>query len=165
MCVGVLQSNMVSPFSVHQQQLAVLAQQQYLLMAAAAKSSGGGGASTSPVNTYPSGSDGAQPQLLSGNLPVQNWPGFQIPGMMIPVGRPDDLQKYMQAECYQSLYCSVDILLISCLILLLSVKQAATIRPAQSLGSPSPFPVSGYALTPYRSLSIAYFDIVDPFFA
>ncbi|XXG71371.1 hypothetical protein AAC387_Pa07g0642 [Persea americana] len=113
-------SNMVSPFSVHQQQLAVLAQQQSLLMAAAAKSSGGGAASTSPVNTYPSGSNGAQPQLLSGNLPVQNWSGFQIPGMMMPVGRPDDVQKYMQA---------------------------ATIRPAQSLGSPSPFPVFGMHAT------------------
>lgn len=108
---------MVSPFSVHQQQLAVLAQQQSLLMAAAAKSGGIGATSSSPGKTYLSRSNDAQAQLLSGNLPVQNWLGFQVPGMRMPVGGLDDLQKYMQAECYKPLHCSVDAPLVSCLII------------------------------------------------
>lgn len=93
----VLQSNMVSPFSVHQQQLAVLAQQQSLLMAAASKSAAGGGASIFHGKTDKPGS-----QLLNGNLPVQNWPnvGFQTPGMTMPMGGQNDLQKHMQADCY-----------------------------------------------------------------
>ncbi|KAK9269517.1 hypothetical protein L1049_001293 [Liquidambar formosana] len=73
-------SNMVSPFAVHQQQLAILAQQQSLLMAAAAKSVGG--VPKFPGNTQQPGSNGT-------NLPTQNWPnvGYQIPGMMMPVVR------------------------------------------------------------------------------
>lgn len=88
---------MVSPFSVHQQQLAVLAQQQSLLKAAASKSAAGGGASIFHAKTDKPGS-----QLLNGNLPVQNWPnvGFQTPGMMMPMGGQNDLQKHMQADCY-----------------------------------------------------------------
>ncbi|KAA8515350.1 hypothetical protein F0562_018420 [Nyssa sinensis] len=74
---------MVSPFSVHQQQLAMLAQKQSLLMAAAAKSSG-----VSQTNILQLGSGGI-------NLPAENWGniGSQVPGMMIPVAQP---QKYMQ---------------------------------------------------------------------
>ncbi|KAF4377727.1 hypothetical protein F8388_004556 [Cannabis sativa] len=66
-------SNMVSPFAMHQQQLAMLAQQQSLLMAAAK------GDPKFPANTQP---------LPNGtNVPIQSWPnmGYQIPGMMLPM--------------------------------------------------------------------------------
>ncbi|KAK8643875.1 hypothetical protein V6N13_013152 [Hibiscus sabdariffa] len=77
-------SNMVSPFAMHQQQLAMLAQQQSLLMAAAAKSA--------PGNTQ-------QPPSNGSSIPTQTWPtmGYQIPGMMMPVAGQADLQKLMQA--------------------------------------------------------------------
>ncbi|KAJ0101202.1 hypothetical protein Patl1_04547 [Pistacia atlantica] len=83
-------SNMVSPFAMHQHQLAMLAQQQSLLMAAAAKA--GGGDQKFPSSFQHPGSNGA-------NLPTQNLPNFgnQIPGMMMPVGGQADLQKLMQA--------------------------------------------------------------------
>ncbi|KAB5534684.1 hypothetical protein DKX38_017770 [Salix brachista] len=107
-------SNMVSPFAMHQQQLAMLAQQQQLLMAAAAKSAGGNpkvmnqqqlamliqqqqllAAAAKPV-----GGDGSiQHQGPNGiNIPAQNWPnmGYQIPGLMMPVAGQGDLQKLMQ---------------------------------------------------------------------
>ncbi|XWS11099.1 hypothetical protein CRYUN_Cryun38cG0054600 [Craigia yunnanensis] len=76
-------SNMVSPFAMHQQQLAMLAQQQSLLMAAAAKSA--------PGNTQ-------QPPSNGTSIPTQTWPniGYQIPGMMMPVTGQVDLQKLMQ---------------------------------------------------------------------
>ncbi|XP_047177476.1 ADP-ribosylation factor GTPase-activating protein AGD5-like isoform X1 [Vigna umbellata] len=63
--------NMVSPFSMHQQQLAML-QQQSLLMAAAAKSSGGD-------LKYPAGIQEPRP-----NVPVQSWPatGYSISGAL-----------------------------------------------------------------------------------
>ncbi|KAG8386269.1 hypothetical protein BUALT_Bualt03G0131500 [Buddleja alternifolia] len=69
-------SNMVSPFSLHQQQLAMLAQQQSILMAAAANASGG--MPKAPGNT--------QLGLNGTNLPNQSWPnvGYQYPGMMMP---------------------------------------------------------------------------------
>ncbi|GFP78575.1 probable ADP-ribosylation factor GTPase-activating protein agd5 [Phtheirospermum japonicum] len=77
-------SHIVSPFSVHQQQLAMLAQQQSLLMAAAAN------ASKVPGNTQ-LGANGV-------NLPNQIWPnvGYQIPGMMMPTAGNNELEKYMQ---------------------------------------------------------------------
>ncbi|XP_010536999.1 PREDICTED: probable ADP-ribosylation factor GTPase-activating protein AGD5 [Tarenaya hassleriana] len=83
-------SNMVSPFAMHQQQIAMLAHQQSLLMAAASKSAG-----TDPKvsNTNPQ----AMPNVL--NLPTTSWPniGYQIPGMMMPpAGGPAELQKLMQ---------------------------------------------------------------------
>ncbi|OVA20200.1 Arf GTPase activating protein [Macleaya cordata] len=86
-------TNMVSPFSIHQQQLAMLAQQQSLIMAAAVKSSGG--VPAIPVNTLQPGSNGAH---VGGSLLPQNWPnlGYQVPGMGIPVGGQNDLQKLMQ---------------------------------------------------------------------
>ncbi|KAF2285942.1 hypothetical protein GH714_009117 [Hevea brasiliensis] len=70
-------SNMVSPFAMHQQQLAMLAQQQSLLMAAAAKS--GGVEPKFPGSIQQPGSNGI--------LPAQNWPnvGYQIPGLVMPV--------------------------------------------------------------------------------
>ncbi|KAL1346139.1 hypothetical protein HN51_019864 [Arachis hypogaea] len=78
-------SNMVSPFSMHQQQLAMLAQQQSLLMAAAAKSNVGD-------PKYPAGIQQPRP-----NVPIQNWPaaGYSIPGVM-PMGGQRDLQTLMQ---------------------------------------------------------------------
>ncbi|KAL7216863.1 hypothetical protein ACSBR1_028729 [Camellia fascicularis] len=82
-------SNVVSPFSVHQQQLAMLAQQQSLLMAAAAKSAG----------VVPQFAGNAQlPGPNGTNLPTQNWPnvGCQFPGLMMPAAGNVELQKYMQ---------------------------------------------------------------------
>ncbi|KAK2355189.1 putative ADP-ribosylation factor GTPase-activating protein AGD15 [Trifolium repens] len=80
-------NNIVSPFAMHQQQLAMLAQQQSLLMAAAAAKSSSGDAKY-PANVQ-------QPGL---NIPIQNWPAasYPIPGVM-PVGSQGDLQKIMQA--------------------------------------------------------------------
>ncbi|TYH74715.1 hypothetical protein ES332_D05G421100v1 [Gossypium tomentosum] len=77
-------SNMVSPFAMHQQQLAMLAQQQSLLMAAAAKSAPG---------------NAQQPPSNGTNIPSQAWPnsGYQFPGMMMPVAGQADLQKLMLA--------------------------------------------------------------------
>ncbi|KAJ4843459.1 hypothetical protein Tsubulata_006785, partial [Turnera subulata] len=83
-------TNMVSPFSLHQQQLAMLAQQQSLLMAAAARSAGGD----------PKFSGGNQQPRPNGiNLASQNWPNiaYQFPGSMMPVAGQGDLQKLMQA--------------------------------------------------------------------
>ncbi|XP_059659583.1 ADP-ribosylation factor GTPase-activating protein AGD5-like isoform X2 [Cornus florida] len=81
-------SSMVSPFSVHQQQLAMLAQQQSLLMAAAAKSSGGS-------QTYFGNRLQPGPDPSSMHYTTQNWGsiGNQVPGVMMPVA---DQQKYMQ---------------------------------------------------------------------
>ncbi|XP_058088447.1 ADP-ribosylation factor GTPase-activating protein AGD5 [Magnolia sinica] len=104
-------SNMVSPFSIHQQQLAILAQQQSLLMAAAAKS--GGGVPAFPGKPLQPGSKDVQ--MLGGSLPAQNWPnlGFQIPGMMMPVVGQNDLHK---------------------------LTQMGNMRPAQPLGNSGSFP-------------------------
>lgn len=89
-------SNMVSPFVVHQQQLAMLAQQQTLLMAAAAQSANG--TSKSPVNIQ-------QPGLNGINMPTQNWPnlGYQIPGLTMPFAGQNELQKLVQMGNYQSM--------------------------------------------------------------
>ncbi|KAL2483614.1 putative ADP-ribosylation factor GTPase-activating protein AGD5 [Forsythia ovata] len=81
-------SNMVSTFSVHQQQLAMLAQQQSLLMAAAANASSG--MPKIPGNTL---------QVSKGaNLPNQSWlnVGYQFPGMMMPAAGKNELEKYME---------------------------------------------------------------------
>lgn len=86
-----MQSNMVSPFAMHQQQLAMLAQHQSLVMAAAAKSAG----------SDPKFPGIAQQPASNGiNLSTQGWPnvGYQMPGMMMPVGGQADLQKLMQVE-------------------------------------------------------------------
>ncbi|KAL8510360.1 hypothetical protein ACS0TY_017245 [Phlomoides rotata] len=81
-------SNIVSPFAVHQQQLAMLAQQQSLLMAAAANASNG--MPKVPVNT--------QLGLNGTNLPNQVWPtvGYQFPGLTIPAAEKTELDKLMQ---------------------------------------------------------------------
>jgi stromal membrane-associated protein len=110
---------MVSPFAMHQQQLAMLAQQQQLLMAAAAKSAGG---DPKVMNQQQLAMLTQQQQLmaaaaksvggdlkLSGSIqqgpngisiPAQNWPnmGYQIPGLMMPVAGQGDLQKLMQVH-------------------------------------------------------------------
>lgn len=85
-------SNMVSPFAMHQQQLAMLAQQQSLLMAAAAAKSG----AVDPKfrgSIQQTGSNGII-------LPGQNLPniGYQIPGLVMPVaaGGQGDPHKLMQ---------------------------------------------------------------------
>ncbi|CAI0376104.1 unnamed protein product [Linum tenue] len=110
-------SNMVSPYAMHQQQIAMLAQQQSLLMAAAAKSAGGSGSTNSQQqlallaqqqsllmaaaakSAGGSGStNGQQPGANGINLPAQTWPnaGYQIPGLMVPVAMQSDVQKLMQ---------------------------------------------------------------------
>ncbi|KAL2594346.1 hypothetical protein AAZV13_12G184700 [Glycine max] len=80
--------NIVSPFSMHQQQLGMLAHQQSLLMAAAAKSTGGD-------PRYPASIQQPRPP----NVPIQSWPatGYSIPGVM-PMGGQGDLQKLMQGQ-------------------------------------------------------------------
>ncbi|KAL6543242.1 hypothetical protein OROHE_010762 [Orobanche hederae] len=82
-------SNTLSPFSVHQQQLAMLAQQQSLLMAAAASASGG--ISNIPGNTQQLGINGI-------GLPNQSLPNvaYQFPAMMMPAAGKNKLEKYMQ---------------------------------------------------------------------
>jgi len=110
---GHLQGNVVSPFAMHQQQLAMLAQQQTLLMAAAAKSGGvdpkylaslqqqqsllmaaAAAKSAGGDSKYPAGI-----QQPGSNIPVQSWPtaGYPIPGIM-PMGSQEDLQKLMQVS-------------------------------------------------------------------
>ncbi|CAN6457744.1 unnamed protein product [Victoria cruziana] len=85
-------SNMVSPFSAHQQQLAFLAHQQSLLMAAAAKTSGGA--------QQPKSGDA---NALGGNSTGQGWPNmnFQVAGMSMPTMAPQQAQ-LSQAGSYNS---------------------------------------------------------------
>lgn len=87
-----MQTNIVSPFAAHQQQLAMLAQQQSLLMAAAAATAAtASGAMPKVPNNTQAGLNGA-------NLPNQNWQsaGYQFPGMMMTDTQKAELQKYMQ---------------------------------------------------------------------
>ncbi|KAF8409346.1 hypothetical protein HHK36_005421 [Tetracentron sinense] len=90
-------SNMVSPFSIHQQQLAMLAQQQSFLMAAAAKS--GSGNPKIPGTLQQPCSNGV-------HLPAQNWTnvGYQISGMMMPVAGQSEAPKYMQVGNIQPMH-------------------------------------------------------------
>jgi stromal membrane-associated protein len=78
---------MVSPFSVPQQQLAMLSQQQFHMTAAART---GGGSQTVPANAHRPISNGI-------HLPAQNWGsyGYQVPGMVMPSTYP---QTYIQVE-------------------------------------------------------------------
>ena len=82
------QSSMVSPFSVPQQQLAMLSQQQQFHMTAAART--GGGSQTVPANAHRPISNGI-------HLPANNWGsyGYQVPGMVMPSTYP---QTYIQVE-------------------------------------------------------------------
>lgn len=82
---------MVSPFAMHQQQLAMLAQQQALLIASVNKSAGAD--PKLPVNTQ-------QPVANGTNIPFQGWPniGYQIPGVMMPTAGQGDQQKVAQVD-------------------------------------------------------------------
>ncbi|KAJ7948593.1 Arf GTPase activating protein [Quillaja saponaria] len=125
-------SSMVSPFSMHhqqlamlvksaggdpklhQQQLAMLAQQQSLLMAAAAKSAGGD--PKHPGGILPTGANGT-------NFPIQSWPnvGYQIPGMTMPIGSQGEMQKLMQMQ-----------------------SQTQNVASAHTMGSSVSYPTSGF---------------------
>nr|CAD1819337.1 unnamed protein product [Ananas comosus var. bracteatus] len=87
-------SNMVSPYSLHQQQLAFLSQQQALL-AAAAKS--GVNASQAFAQTNQPIANGSH--VPNGNFPTQNWsnPGYQFPGMT-GVARQNGFSAFGQLE-------------------------------------------------------------------
>ncbi|XP_073143224.1 ADP-ribosylation factor GTPase-activating protein AGD5-like isoform X2 [Henckelia pumila] len=80
-------SNMVSPFSVHQQ-LSLLAQQQSLLMAAAVNGSGGMPKVPGNALQRPNGTTSSN----------QIWPnvGYQLPGMVMPATGKVDLERYLQ---------------------------------------------------------------------
>lgn len=71
-------SNMVSPFAVHQQQLAFMSQQQALLMAAL---KAGNAPQMIPGTANQLNANGSSPPL--GTLPFQNWTncGYQNPGL------------------------------------------------------------------------------------
>ncbi|XP_010905130.1 ADP-ribosylation factor GTPase-activating protein AGD5 [Elaeis guineensis] len=75
-------SNMVSPYSIHQQQLTFLSQQQALLMAAAKS----GHMPTTVSGTNQQAVIGTPP---NGNFQTQNWPNisYQISGMTPPAGQ------------------------------------------------------------------------------
>ncbi|KAE9592937.1 putative Arf GTPase activating protein [Lupinus albus] len=113
-------TNVVSPFAMHQQQLAMLAQQQSLLMAGAAKSAAGDPKHPSSVQQYQhqlamlaqqqsllmaaaAKSTGGDPKYPSSvqqpgsKIPVQSWPaaGYPIPGVK-PMGGQGELQNLMQ---------------------------------------------------------------------
>ncbi|XP_011043270.1 PREDICTED: probable ADP-ribosylation factor GTPase-activating protein AGD5 isoform X1 [Populus euphratica] len=87
-------SSMVSPFSVHQQQLSMLSQQQQFHMTAAART--GGGSQTVPANAHRPSSNGI-------HLPAQSWGsyGYQVPGMVMPSTYP---QTYIQMGSSQQTY-------------------------------------------------------------
>ena len=88
-----MQSSMVSPLSIHQQQVAMLAQQQSFLMAAATRSNG-----------YQNFSGSIhQPGTNGVHLSTQNWgnTSHQRPGILTPVNEP---QKHMQVGLVENLY-------------------------------------------------------------
>lgn len=99
---------MVSPFSIDQQQLAMLSQQQSFLAAASGKSNGG--SQSFPVNVHQPGSNGI-------HVPFQSWGvvGHQVPGMMMPIA---DQQKYVQVDLVKRFYMSVFRLRPSLILLL-----------------------------------------------
>ncbi|OMO65086.1 putative ARF GTPase activator [Corchorus olitorius] len=86
-------SSMVSPFSIHQQQLTVVSQQQSI-MATAGKPNGGSQAF--PINGHQLSSNGFHfPSPTIRNI------GHQVPGMVMPVA---GLQKHMQMGNHQQMY-------------------------------------------------------------
>ncbi|KAB5533952.1 hypothetical protein DKX38_017038 [Salix brachista] len=88
------QSSMVSPFSIHQQQLAMLSQQQQFHVTVAARSDGG--SQTITANAHRPSSNGI-------HLPAQSWGsyGYQAPGMVMPSTDP---QPYFQTGSSQQTY-------------------------------------------------------------
>lgn len=87
-------SSMVSPFSVHQQQIAMLSQQQSFLISAAKQPSPG--FQTSPVNLNQLGPNGIF-------IPTQSWgsTGYQVPGAAMSMA---DIQKHKQMLSIQQTY-------------------------------------------------------------
>ncbi|KAJ6728655.1 ADP-RIBOSYLATION FACTOR GTPASE-ACTIVATING PROTEIN AGD5-RELATED [Salix koriyanagi] len=87
-------SSMVSPFSIHQQQLAMLSQQQQFRVTVAARSDGG--SQTITANAHRPSSNGI-------HLPAQSWGsyGYQAPGMVMPSTDP---QPYFQTGSSQQTY-------------------------------------------------------------
>jgi stromal membrane-associated protein len=81
-----LQSNMVSPFAIHQQQLAFMNQQQAFLMAALKS---GNAPQMVPGNANLLNSNGSN--TSNGSLPSQGWPnlGYQNPSS-IPAAAPQN---------------------------------------------------------------------------
>ncbi|XWS15676.1 hypothetical protein CRYUN_Cryun34aG0022200 [Craigia yunnanensis] len=86
-------SSMASPFSTHQQQLAMLSQQQSIMSTAAKPN---GGSQAFPVNAHQFSSNGL-------HFPAPNFGsiGHQVPGMVMPV---DGLQKHMQMGSNQQIH-------------------------------------------------------------
>jgi stromal membrane-associated protein len=86
MCCCFLQSNMVSPFAIHQQQLAFMNQQQAFLMAALKS---GNAPQMVPGNASLLNSNGSN--APNGSLPSQNWPnlGYLNPSS-IPAAAPQN---------------------------------------------------------------------------
>ncbi|KAJ6827322.1 putative ADP-ribosylation factor GTPase-activating protein AGD5 [Iris pallida] len=84
-------SNMVSPYAVHQQQLAFLSQQHTLLMSAAKS----GVPQPFPVSTNQSGMTGSQAPTR--HFPSQSWPnnGYPIPGMT-PITGQNGINSFSQ---------------------------------------------------------------------
>lgn len=75
-------SNMVSPYAIHQQQLAFLSQQQALLVAAAKS---GGIPQAFPIQANGTSSS----HISNGNTQTLSWPnlGYQVPGVIPVVGQ------------------------------------------------------------------------------
>jgi len=129
----IMQSSMVSPFSVHQQQLAkMLSQQQQFTMATAAGS--GNGSHTVPSKSHRPSSNGI-------HLPAQSWGsyGYQVPGMVMPI---TDSQKYMQVELLNvnPIFFLFEKLHLSSIVVFLH--QMGSSQQVYSAGNPINFPIS-----------------------
>ncbi|XP_057996645.1 ADP-ribosylation factor GTPase-activating protein AGD5 isoform X2 [Hevea brasiliensis] len=99
-------SSMVSPFSAHQQQLAMLSQQHQVLMEAVVKSSGGSQTFPANMNKFSPSDIHLSSQNPNGNgihLSSQNWgsASHQVPGMMMPT---TNLPKHIQIGSNQQMY-------------------------------------------------------------
>lgn len=151
-----MQSNMVSPFSLHQQQIAMLAQQQSLLMAAAANASAV--TSKAPGNT--------QLGLNGTNLPTQSWPnaGYQFPGMMTPGAGKIELENYTQVRekwfstCPQK-FASVDGLTVFYFLLWLQMGNTGTHPLGNSFALPTSRYVHGSILCGVARLVNMHFEM------
>lgn len=125
---------MVSPFSVHQQQLAMLAQQQSLLMAAAEKSNGMSQTFSGSIH---------QPISNGYNIHTQNWGSIsnQVPQGIMPIAQH---QKPMQVGFINIL---TEIILDHKLIyyIILFLCQMWNIQSAHIAGISVPFPASRYS--------------------
>lgn len=75
------QSNMGSPYTIHQQQLAFISQQQAFLVAASQSGS-----------ALPAQKPGTTVLASNSSFPIQNWPkeGNQFPGMTLSAGEEDN---------------------------------------------------------------------------